>query len=77
MAPYLFNVLVALDQLGNALCRGMPDETISARAFRAGWKRRERAINWLFKDPYHCRNAYLSELRRSQLPSGYRTGAQQ
>lgn len=31
---YLFNLLVALDQLVNALCNGAPDETISARCWR-------------------------------------------
>lgn len=31
MKRYLFNILVALDQLGNALLNGDPDETISSR----------------------------------------------
>lgn len=32
---YLFGVLVALDQLCNALLAGYPDETLSTRAARA------------------------------------------
>lgn len=74
MAPYLFNVLIALDQLGNAVCGGSPDETISAHAHRAGWTRREALINWLFNDPYHCERSYFSELKRGQLPREYRIG---
>lgn len=31
MKRYLFNILIALDQLGNALANGDPDETISSR----------------------------------------------
>lgn len=32
LARYGFNLLVAIDQLGNALLGGYPDETISSRA---------------------------------------------
>jgi hypothetical protein len=32
------NVLVALDQLGNAILRGSPDETISSRAGKCAWR---------------------------------------
>lgn len=65
--------LIALDQLANTLLGGMADETISARAYRRGWKRTERVINWIFRDPFHCMDAYNSELLRSHLPKGYRT----
>lgn len=65
-------VLIALDQFANTLIGGMADETISARAYRKGWKRREAFINWLFRDPNHCRDSYNSELLRSQLPKSYR-----
>jgi hypothetical protein len=31
MKHYILNLLVAIDQLGNAVCGGDPDETISSR----------------------------------------------
>lgn len=65
-------ILIAIDQLGNTLLGGMADETISARCYRNKWKRRERFINWLFRDPDHCHQAYLSELNRTQEPEEYR-----
>jgi hypothetical protein len=65
-------VLIALDQLANAIIGGMADETISARAYRKGWKRLESFINWLFRDESHCRDSYNSEMLRSQLPKSYR-----
>lgn len=65
-------VLIAIDQLANALIGGYADETISARAYRKGWRYRQQIINWLFRDPAHCRDSYTSELQRSQLPREYR-----
>ena len=67
-------VLIALDQLGNALLGGYADETISARAWRNREKRPQlvRFINWLFNDPKHCEDSYESELRMMQLPAEYR-----
>lgn len=35
---YLWNLLIALDQLGNALAGGFPDETISSRAGKCARK---------------------------------------
>lgn len=69
------SVLVALDQLVNALCGGWPDETISSRAWRlelAGvrsWPRRviDLAAR-LFGDRDHCRESYESERLGRQLP---------
>ena len=80
-------VLVALDQLVNALCGGWPDETISSRAWRlelagkGSWPRRviDLAAR-LFGDRDHCRESYESERLGRQLPpelrgSGGMTGA--
>lgn len=36
MKRYMVNLLIALDQFGNALFAGDPDETISSRAGAAG-----------------------------------------
>lgn len=67
-------VLIAIDQLINTLIGGMADETISARAYRKGWVRRAAFINWLFRDPKHCHDAYEAEKQRTQAPKDYREG---
>lgn len=66
-------ILIALDQLINALCNGWPDETISSRAWR--WEQRgkrswpRKLIDGLFFfDPDHCRESYESERQGRQLP---------
>ena len=73
----MHEVLVAVDQLANAILGGYADETISARC----WRRRvERPYTWLrplidrifFWQPHHCEEAYESERLRSQLPAEYR-----
>lgn len=73
--------LIAIDQLINTLVWikgdgfGLPDETLSARA----WRLRDQSNAWkridalLFFDPDHCRTSYESELERKQLPSEYRS----
>lgn len=80
MKRWLINLLIAVDQLLNALLRGQPDETLSSRAHRMcvkghrwwGWT--AAAIDLLFFfDPHHCERAHLSELRRMQLPPSLRT----
>ena len=60
---YIVNVLIALDQLGNALAGGDPDETISSRAGRALRSKQKplwaRVLCWLLNwiDPRHCIDA--------------------
>ena len=63
------NIAIGIDQTVNAILGGLPDETISARAHRCGWKKTERLINSLFNDPAHCRKAYDSEALLSHLPN--------
>lgn len=75
---YWLNVAIAIDQAFNALTWGSPDETLSSRAYRGAvlaknpkkkWKIFHGLINKLFfwqKD--HCKQAYISELERRQLP---------
>lgn len=41
---YLYNLLVALDQFGNALTGGDPDETISGRIGK--WQRGDYGPHW-------------------------------
>ncbi|HDR0612152.1 DNA helicase UvrD [Pasteurella multocida] len=78
MSKYLLNIAIAIDQGFNALFFGSPDETLSSRAYRGAvlagkpkkkWKFFHAAINKLFfwqKD--HCKQVYLSEVERRQLP---------
>ena len=85
MRLYIFHILVALSQLGNALLGGYPDESMSARAWRTSQKRRfpgvitRPLIDTLFfvitlgRDNAHCLTAYESEHLRRQFPEHYRT----
>lgn len=72
---WILNVLIAIDQLGNAIAGGNPDNTISASAafyarlpsnkFRKLWSWMEKLINLTFepvdgKD--HCMNALAVEV---------------
>lgn len=73
--PDYFQVLVAIDQLLNTLIGGMADETLSARAYRRYLRGKPwcaRIINIIFFwQENHCKEAYESELERSQLPKEY------
>ena len=77
MVQYIKNVLIGVDQLLNTVFNGMPDETLSARAWRL---EQERGRKWprllidtlLFFDKDHCHHAYLSEIDRKQLPTTMR-----
>ena len=76
-----FQILIALDQLINALIGGTADETLSARAHRMrvkwhrywGWT--AGAIDKLFFwQRGHCHAAYQREHERKDLPHEYRAG---
>lgn len=81
---YLFNILVALSQLGNTLLGGYPDESMSARAWRTGKQGKwpgfitRPLIDFIFvvvtlgRDRDHCQDAYDSEKLRRQFPEHYR-----
>lgn len=79
--PDGFQVLVALDQLVNALLWGFADETLSARAYRhAEIKKDRRWPMWIidhlfFWQDQHCKAAYEAELERAHLPPGMRDSA--
>lgn len=59
MRRYLLNLLIALDQLANAVLLGDPDETISSRvakrAHRRGWVVIARLLEAI--DPGHLKRA--------------------
>lgn len=70
---YFRRVLIAVDQLLNALLGGWPDETLSSRAWRwelsgiHSWPR--RVIDTLFFwETDHCQESYESERLGRQLP---------
>lgn len=66
-------VLIAVDQLVNALLAGWPDETLSSRAWRweqdgvRSWPRKliDRLFFW---EKQHCFQSYQSEREGRQLP---------
>lgn len=65
-------VLVAVDQLGNAIVGGESDETLSAHAWRMEqqlkpWGITRRWIDWLFGEG-HCERAFVAECERRQSP---------
>jgi len=82
MKFYLLQVLIALDQLLNALFfRGWADETLSSRAYRSSrktgswrWQVCATIINWLARNKNHCYEAFLSERNNNQLPPEFRNG---
>ena len=75
MPGYAYKLLVACDQLLNALLGGWPDETLRSRCWRwhvAGvrsWPCRclDR-LAALFGDREHCRQSYESERTGRQMP---------
>ena len=76
---WLWNILIGIDQLVNAILGGWPDETLSARAYRKsrggrrGWRSLRRLIDLaFFWDKNHCRESWLSEIRGTQTAVEYR-----
>ena len=81
MKQYILNNLIAIDQLGNTLIGGYPDETISSRAYRADVGGRvagkifRPVIDWIFArlgDHDHCHKAFQSEVFRFQQSPKFR-----
>lgn len=62
------NILLAIDQFWNALARGNPAQTISARAWMSRgdkrWMLLVRVLDKIQKD--HCKNAFLNEVRAAK-----------
>jgi len=67
MKRYLFNILKALNRLGNTLLGGHPEIPMSARAgywVVRGYRGRGKFawfIDKIFRNDNHCRNAYMRE----------------
>ena len=69
---YWKNLGIGFDQLVNCLLGGMPDETLSSRAWRHyadGSRKWPKVLidTIFFFDPDHCRTSYESEIERKQL----------
>lgn len=71
------NVLYALDETCNAAFGGKPIETISGTVGRAAekgdvWAVRlaEPFVDWLMREPGHCRKAAAAEARRRAASDG-------
>lgn len=80
MKQRILNLAIAIDQLvyvAITLGTGMPDETLSAAAYRMEKEGKPAgvfrsvidALLWFDKD--HCHQAYLSEVNKKQLPREY------
>lgn len=72
---YTINLLIAFDQLGNAIIGGMADETISSRCGRGAsrywyWKVLGRILNAI--QPNHIEMAVESEKNRLHEPEALR-----
>lgn len=72
---YGYHVVIAIDQLFNALTGGAADETLSSRTYRGAilvkqpkkrWRVLYRVINTLFFDVNHCKTSYESEVSGKQ-----------
>lgn len=60
LKKYLWNILIAIDQLVNTILLGDPDETISSRAGKLKDKRAwAKWLCWLLNkfDTEHCKDA--------------------
>lgn len=76
LKAWLFQIIVALDQLCTALVGGFADETLSSYAYRMEMQRKPWGVarRWIdavfdaFGDYEHCQGAYRSERKRAQMP---------
>lgn len=77
---YGYHLLIAIDQLFNAIFAGAADETISSRCYRGAilapkpklkWRIAYKFVNAIFFDRNHCETAYESEVNRKQFPADF------
>lgn len=80
LKTYGYHVLIAIDQLFNALIGGCADETLSSRTYRGAvlalepkkrWRVLHHIINGIFFDRNHCKEAYESEQTKKQYPEDF------
>ncbi|MGY3959544.1 hypothetical protein [Aeromonas popoffii] len=74
---YFFRVLVSMDQFGNTLLGGRPDETISgnvgynAKLGKRWAIRAEKIINFIMRSPTHCRDSIEYDERKIPLRNAW------
>lgn len=65
--PILARLGDAISQVGNVVIfRGEQNHSISGDAYRYNRPRVMALANWLFRDPQHCRNAYLKDIWQAE-----------
>lgn len=76
---HVLQILIAFDQLINAILLGYADETISSRMYR--FEQNDNIIGKIFRpiidmlfwfEHQHCKNSYISEQLRSHMPRNLR-----
>lgn len=76
---WIYQVVITIDQLINAIFNGSADETLSSRIYRLNQRPLYRALEkfvnvlfWPFQGPEHCKNAYQKEIDGRHMPSGFK-----
>ena len=77
LGHYVLEILLAIDQLFNAITGGWSDETFSSRCYRNRgnpvWNIVRLGINLVFFwQEDHCHTAYLNELSKKHWPDEMR-----
>lgn len=81
---WFYHVIIAIDQLFNAITGGAADETLSSRAYRGTvlsehprkrWRVIHILINAVFFDRNHCKDSYFSEVYRRQYTDDFQQEA--
>ena len=81
---WVYHVIIAIDQLFNAITGGAADETLSSRAYRGAvlsehprkrWRVIHILINAVFFDRNHCKDSYFSEVYRRQYTDDFQQEA--
>lgn len=74
---YLFRVAISIDQLGNTLLGGRPDETISgnvgynAKHGKPWALKAEKIINFIMRSSTHCRDSIEYDERKKPLRNSW------
>ncbi|MEL3918128.1 hypothetical protein [Aeromonas enteropelogenes] len=77
ISRYFFRVAIAIDQLGNTVLGGRPDETISGNVgYNAKKGKRwalmvEKVINFFAGSPTHCRDCIEYDERKIPLRNAW------
>lgn len=67
MRGYAFNIAYHLDKAGGAMLFNSQHKTISAMAYDKDIIWLVKVIDWIFRDEYHCHNAWEEEFKIGEL----------